>query len=200
MAAIDMLLRRHLASGRALPPFVVLVGGTALAAHAVRSASEDIDLFANEPMDEAVREVEQSLRERHGPAFKVDVTSGENLWGQILVRDIANSPPWQELEIEGRKVGVRVLPLEDLFLLKLAAARAKDEQDLRELAPRIALDALVARFGMFARWHSNRAALAGYADAFVRRVAELWKIPPAEIISRVDLPPHIKEMLRDAYE
>ncbi|HEX3761531.1 MAG TPA: hypothetical protein VHW23_22695 [Kofleriaceae bacterium] len=70
----------------------MLVGGMGMASWQIRAYSHDVDIYMPEISMETVEAVEQELRARHGASFRLDVTTGENLWGSILVRDIASSP------------------------------------------------------------------------------------------------------------
>lgn len=174
---------------------VVLVGGSALAAHGVRPASEDVDVYAPHVDHQAVHELEAELRGQFGPTFRLDVTSTENLWGSILVRDIADSPPTPNGPPEG---DLRVLAIEDLFVLKLAADRDKDRRDLPALAARSSAGALIARFNQLARWHGDRAALPGLADAFVGALGEAFGVPSEESLGQLELEPWILDLVRES--
>ena len=92
LAAIRRLASVAAAHGDPLGSPIVLVGGTAMAAWSVRERSNDVDLYTPHVPAAIVEAVEEELRAIHGPAFRLDVTAGENLWGSILVRDIAASP------------------------------------------------------------------------------------------------------------
>lgn len=199
MAAIEMVLRRTIMHGHPPPAFVVLVGGTALAAHGVRDQSKDVDFYAPEIDDGAVTETEQALRERFGPSFKIDATSVENLWGYILVRDISQSPSIGSLALPGGAVDIKALSLEDLFLLKLAAGRDKDRRDLPALAARVDAERMIRRFGQMARWHGNPPALPGLADEFVQQMSTLLGMDKTFVIENLTIPEHIKDMLREAH-
>src|ERR1700759_3133220 len=72
---------RHEALGKEVPSFVVLVGGTALAAHDVRDESEDVDFYAPTFDNDILQDAETRLKSRYGDTFKIDATSGENIWG-----------------------------------------------------------------------------------------------------------------------
>jgi len=90
---------------------IVLVGGTALAGWRIRSHSHDVDIYIPEISADAVEIVEQEFRARHGASFRLDVTTGENVWGSILVRDIASSPTLGTIA----DLELRALRIEDLF-------------------------------------------------------------------------------------
>jgi len=142
LAVIARLIEVARARGETLRSPVVIVGGTALAAWRIRAHSHDVDLYLPEISADAVEIVEQEFRASHGASFRLDVTTGENVWGSILVRDIASSP------VLGTVAGLelRALRIEDLFLLKLASGRARDIADLDLIAARTTADALIRRW------------------------------------------------------
>ncbi|MBA3393550.1 MAG: nucleotidyl transferase AbiEii/AbiGii toxin family protein [Deltaproteobacteria bacterium] len=174
---------------------IVLLGGTALASWRIRAYSRDVDVYMPHVSAEAVEIVERELRGRYGVGFRLDVTSGENVWGQILVRDIASSPVVGAIE----GLEVRALGLEDLFLLKLAAGRARDLADLELIAPRTGADALVARWNQLVKWHGDRHAILGFADGLVLQIRTLYAIDPLSTIARLDLTAGQRELLVDTY-
>lgn len=173
----------------------MLVGGTALAGWQIRAYSHDVDLYMPEISADAVEMVEQELRTRHGPGFRLDVTTGENVWGTILVRDIATSPVLGAIS----GLELRALRIEDLFLLKLAAGRAQDLADLELLAPRTTADALVDRWNQLIKWHGDRHAVLGFADALVVQLQQRYGIDPIAIIGRLDVTAGQRELLLDTY-
>jgi hypothetical protein len=111
------------------------------------------------------------------------VTTGENVWGTILVRDIATSP------LLGTIAGLelRALRIEDLFLLKLASGRARDLSDLELLAQRTTADALVDRWNQLIKWHGDRHAVLGFADALVVQLEQRYGSDPVAIIARLEV-------------
>jgi predicted nucleotidyltransferase component of viral defense system len=72
---------------------IVMVGGTAMTAHRIRKQSFNVDLYARIFSDDVIHQVEQEFREQFGSMFKIDVTSTENIWGMIMLRDIHKSEP-----------------------------------------------------------------------------------------------------------
>jgi hypothetical protein len=142
-----------------------------------------------------VKIVEQELRVRHGPGFRLDVTTGENVWGTILVRDIATSPVLGTIS----GLELRALRIEDLFLLKLASGRTRDLEDLELLAPRTTTDALVDRWNQLVKWHGDRHAILGFADALVVQLQQRYGCEPAAIIGRLDVTAGQRELLLDTY-
>lgn len=174
---------------------IVLVGGTALAGWQIRAYSRDVDIYMPEISADAVEIVEQELRTVHGPAFRLDVTTGENLWGTILLRDIATSP------VLGTVAGLelRALRIEDLFLLKLASGRARDLEDLALIAPRTTADALLDRWNHIIKWHGDRQAILGFADALVLQLQRRYACDPVGTIGRLDVTAGQRELLLDSY-
>lgn len=199
-----VIVRRlvHVAEERGEPlgTPIVLVGGTAMAAHGLRAQSLDVDLYTSRVPDEAVRAVEQEVAARLGPSFKLDVTPGENLWGAILVRDIADSPEVERVRTLRGEYVVRVLRVEDLFLLKLAADRDKDRQDLPLLAAVTEVDGLVRRFNQLQAWHGDRSAVMGFADALLAALVRFHGADPATVIDELAVGPTTREALRDAWD
>jgi predicted nucleotidyltransferase len=174
---------------------IVLVGGTALAGWQIRAYSRDVDIYMPEISADAVEIVEQELRKVHGPAFRLDVTTGENLWGTILLRDIATSP------VLGTVAGLelRALRIEDLFLLKLSSGRARDMEDLALIAPRTTADALLDRWNHIIKWHGDRQAILGFADALVLQLQRRYARDPVGTIGRLDVTARQRELLLDSY-
>lgn len=132
---------------------------------------------------------------RYGPSFRLDVTSGENVWGQILVRDIGASPRVGTIEA----LELRALSIEDLFLLELSAGRARDLDDLDLLAPHTTAAALVKRWNQLARWHGDRHAIIGFADALVIQLQRLYASDPLSVIPQLDLTAGQRELLLETY-
>jgi hypothetical protein len=182
LAVIRRLVEVAASRGEALGSPIVLLGGTAMAAWRIRDHSNDVDLYVPEVPAESVEAVEKELRGVYGEGFRLDVTSGENVWGSILVRDIASSP---SLGVIGDRIELRALRVEDLFLLKLASGRARDLDDLDLLAACTSADALVSRWNELVKWHGDRHAILGFADALVMHLVRLYRCDAAEIIGRL---------------
>jgi hypothetical protein len=174
---------------------VVLVGGTALAAWRIRAHSHDVDLYLPEISADAVEIVEDEFRASHGASFRLDVTTGENVWGSILVRDIASSP------MLGTVAGLelRALRIEDLFLLKLASGRARDLADLDLIAARTTADVLIGRWNQLIKWHGDRHAILGFADALVVQLDRLFHVDAAATIGQLHVTAGQRELLRDSH-
>ena len=88
---LDLVSEHRRTTGRPLTS-IVLVGGTALAAHMVRTLSEDVDLYASDVDDEVLDRVAKRHAGRFGPRFKIDATPSNTLWGAIALADIERSP------------------------------------------------------------------------------------------------------------
>lgn len=190
LTVIARLIEQSQRSGEPIHDTIVVVGGTALSAHGIRNLSEDVDLYVKTFSDDVVFQVERELKESYGPAFKLDVTATENLWGFILLRDInEHSPTYRTFEVAGRSFTIKVLSVEDLFLLKLNAGREKDRQDLP----------LIERFNVVVQWHGNKPAIPGYADEFVRQLEACYALAPVQVISRLKLPKFVESMLWETY-
>jgi len=122
LTVIRKLIERSNALNAPIHDTIIIVGGTALSAHGIRAFTEDVDLYLKAFSDEAVFQLEQELKPVYGEQFRLDVTATENLWGAILLRDIAeHSPIYQILEVAGQSFVIRTLSIEDLFLVKLGA-------------------------------------------------------------------------------
>lgn len=173
----------------------MLVGGTALAGWRIRAYSHDVDIYMPEISIDAVEIVEQELRARYGASFRLDVTTGENVWGSILVRDIASSPVIGTIA----DLELRALRIEDLFLLKLASGRTRDRDDLELIAPRATADALVDRWNQLIKWHGDRHAILGFADALVDQLQRRFGCDPLAIIARLEITAGHRASLLEAY-
>lgn len=178
---------------------IVMVGGTAMAAHNIRQLSQDVDIYARDFSDEVVYQVEQEFKPQFGDDFKIDVTSAENIWGDIMLRDIHLSEPDLVMRFGNRDITIRKLRLEDLFLLKLDTGREKDRDDLTALYDKMAPDTLIERFNVVWKWHGNRDAVLGYADRFVSILSQFGHDAPLEVIARLKLPEYMLKLLRETW-
>jgi hypothetical protein len=195
LAVIARLIEVARSRGEALRSPIVLVGGTALAGWQIRAYSRDVDLYMPEVSADAVELVEHELRARYGANFRLDVTTGENVWGSILVRDIASSPTLGTIA----GLELRALRIEDLYLLKLASGRTRDLGDLDLLAPRTTADALVARWNQLVKWHGDRHAILGFADALVVQLRRSFGHEPLATIARLAITAGQRDSLLDTY-
>jgi hypothetical protein len=94
---------------------------------------------------------------------------------------------------------LRVLRIEDLFLLKLASGRTRDLEDLELIAPRTTADALVDRWNQLIKWHGDRHAILGFADALVDQLRRLFGSDPVAIIDRLQVTAGHRALLLDEY-
>lgn len=178
---------------------IVMVGGTAMAAHNIRKFSYDVDLYARDFSDDVVYQVEQEFKVQFGDSFKIDVTSVENIWGYIMLRDIHHSEPDVVLRSGNREITIRKLSPEDLFLIKLDTGREKDRDDLFVLYEKTDLNRLVRRFNIIWKWHGHRDAVLGYADSFVSVLQQLDNHIPADVIARLKLPEFMLNLLYETW-
>lgn len=196
---IRQVISAHLRKGKPVADMIVLVGGTAMAANNIRDLSEDVDFFASVVDADIIHELEKAFVEKYGPKFRIDATIQENIWGKINIRDIADSPYRQQIYVDGISVDVRMLPPEDLFLLKAEARREKDLRDLPVLAEHCDFENLVVRLGKFIKWHPHPNELSGYIDRMARTLSDYFNVPMPVLIEKIEMPNYIKEMLREAY-
>lgn len=181
--------------GETLRSPIVLVGGTALAGWRIREHSHDVDVYMPEISADAVEIVEQEFRTRYGATFRLDVTTGENVWGSILVRDIGSSPVLGTIA----DLELRALRIEDLFLLKLASGRTRDLEDLELIAPRTTADALVDRWNQLVKWHGDRHAILGFADALLDQLRRRFGCDPVAVIDRLQVTAGHRALLLDEH-
>lgn len=144
-------------------------------------------------------DVEQEFKRQFGDDFKIDVTSVENIWGNIMLRDISLSEPALVVRFGNRDLTIRKLGIEDLFLLKLDTGREKDQDDLFVLYEKTSVDALIDRFNVLWKWHGNRDAVVGYADRFVTTLSQFGTVSPREIIARLTLPDYVLQLLHESW-
>ena len=171
----------------ALPRTVVMVGGTALAARAVRTHSYDVDVYFDRLDDDAVAEVSARYARRYGPSFKIDATPSETIWGVIAIRDIAASPPVARVETRFGSVEIRALTVETSYVVEAAADRDKDRSDLVSLARYTDYPRVLDRARTVFPWYGDRAAFPEFVERLGRRMSEHFAVPLA-IVDR-DLAP-----------
>ncbi len=178
---------------------VVMVGGTAMAAHGFRHESCDVDLYARDFSLEAAHQVEREFKTEFSDNFRIDITSVENIWGYIMLRDIHTSEADCSMCVGDRTITVRKLSAEDLFLLKLDTEREKDLEDLPILYENTDLKRLVMRFNTIWKWHGDPKAVLSYADSFVSTMLKLGGHDPIELIGNLDLPAYMIELLSETW-
>ena len=126
IAIIRELATNYLHVHGSVPSTIIVVGGTAMALRGLRDESEDVDIF--HPSD-ALRVIAEDIEQQSG--FRIDVTSKNNLWGELRIRDIEQDAEVVEsLEIEGFVVDIAAISPETLFVIKASSMREKDRDDL----------------------------------------------------------------------
>lgn len=192
---VSDLVRRHVARHGEPPHTIVLAGGSALAAHAIRLRSIDVDLYLSTLDDDLVAATEDAARRLHGPDFRLDATSVDTLWGSIQVRDIAHSPVVAELDIEGARVPVRALTPETLYVLKAAAGRQRDQDDLTLIARHTTPERVLVRAREMLPWVGDRARLPDYLHRLSQSIAPAYGWPLERIDASLGLPVSIQARL-----
>jgi hypothetical protein len=178
---------------------IVMVGGTAMTAHRIRKQSFNVDLYARIFSDDIIHQVEQEFREQFGSMFKIDVTSTENIWGMIMLRDIHKSEPDTMIQVGDNQYTIQKLSYEDLFLLKLDSNRKKDQDDLPILYEKTNLDLLIKRFNIIVKWHGDRDSVLGYADSFVATMKKFGNHDPVDVISSLNLSKYMIALLYESW-
>ena len=179
---------------------IVLVGGSAMAAYGIRAESRDVDLYTAAIGEGSVAQVEAEFRVRYGPDFRLDVTTVENIWGLVMIRDLDRAPLVSEIETPpGTSHAVRALAVEDLYILKVASGRQRDADDLPLIAPHTSADAIIARFNRLLSGVGDRAAIPSIADAMVASLLANYGLPAARIIDALAVNGELKQDLREAH-
>lgn len=203
-APVDVLRRLIEVSeqlGDPVGSLIVLVGGSAMAAHGIRPESRDVDAYTPSVSDEAIEQVERELRSRFGPEFRLDITTVENIWGLVMIRDLASAPRVTEIiSPSGRRHVVRALAVEDLYVLKVASGRQRDHDDLPLIAGRTSASAIIRRFDELLPGIGNRSAIPAIADALVSSLARLYRVPAAKIIEQLAVSEGVRQQLREAHQ
>ena len=200
--ALEVIRRLLDVSAKQHAPFtepIVMLGGTAMVAHHIRKLSYDVDMYVYDFSDDVVHQVERELKQQFGDDFKIDVTSVENIWGDIMLRDLAQSETDSVIRAGDRDITIRKLSIEDLFLVKLDTGREKDRDDLEILYEKTNPDKLIRRFNVIWKWHGNRDAVLGYADSFVALLSRLSGLAPSSILAGLKLPEYMLQLLNDTW-
>jgi hypothetical protein len=194
------LIDSHSRAGRAGQ--IIVVGGSAMMAHQMRISSGDIDVYSPVIDQDIVQDIEERYQAELGNDFRIDATGTENIWGNILIRDIEkDSPVIGHVDTASGRWTLRTMSIETLFLVKMEAGRAKDHEDLAHIARRTSMEKVANRFVQLAPWHGIPDALTGFADRFIEKAQHLWGSAPAQTLSRIapGLPKRALGMLRDAW-
>ena len=201
-ALLDILRRLIDASeacGKRIGPVIVLVGGSAMAAHGLRADSRDVDMYTTDADDDVVASVEREMRPAYGPDFRIDITTIENIWGIVMVRDIASSPKMETIRSgSGQRYDVRVLSLETLYVLKVVAGREQDISDIDLIVRQTTADAIIARFNMLLSGIGNRTAIPAIADLLVDHLVRHYGLSANQVIDRLMVSDGTKIALREA--
>lgn len=199
---VDDLIRQHERIKGLRGGQIILVGGSAMLAHSVRISSADVDIFSPDLDPDIVMDMEIDLQKKLGEGFRIDLTPTENLWGNLLIRDIAvRSPLLRRVETSTSCWDIKALDVETLFLVKLEAGRKKDMEDLIAIAPKTNAERLAERFTEMVRWHGLPDTVMGYADRFVEKMQQLYVEDPAITIERIkhSLSKHVTSMLMESW-
>lgn len=198
LECLRKIAEKHINIYGEAPPFMVVVGGTALAAHGLREMSTDVDYYSPEIDETIVMEVEAEMKQRLGDQFKIDATQVETLWGPIMFRDIeSKSEDDRTLEVNGHTIPIKKLSLNDLTLIKIVANREKDRADLELLRPQIDADSLIERFNTIVKWYGERGGQHAFADKVVEFITKDSDISAEAVIDRLAVPTFVKEMLKE---
>lgn len=181
---------------------IVLVGGSAMLAHSIRISSGDIDIYSPDLDPDIVMDIEDEYKKKLGDDFRIDATPVENLWGNLMIRDIvAKSPLVQRVERSTSFWDIKALDVETLFLVKLEAGRLKDMNDLVGISQKTDALKLSARFNEMVKWHGIPDSVIGYADRFVESAKKLYGTDPVEVIKMIEssLPKRVTSMLMESW-
>jgi hypothetical protein len=106
---------------------IIVVGGSLLAWHDLRDATEDVDSIR--PLDDALREAAKTVAARHGLAANWLNDHAAPWASATLDMDVC------EVLFEHGKLHVLGLPLRDIFLMKLNRGDPPDLVDMRSVWP-----------------------------------------------------------------
>ena len=176
---------------------LVLIGETALAAHAIRERSHDIDLYAAGLDDRALIETTKHFASRFGLQFKIDATPSNTIFGAIALADIETSPVLRTLHLEGQTVQIRSLSPETLYIVKAAANRIKDIADLRQIAPSVTYESVLDRAKQLFPWYADRSAFPEHAERLARHLAIDFAVPLEQVDLDFGLAEAVKQKIDD---
>jgi hypothetical protein len=199
---VELLIQQHEQIEGLRGGQVILVGGSAMLAHSVRISSGDVDLYSPDMDPDVVLDVENKLQEKFGADFRIDLTSTENLWGNLLIRDLAvRSPLLKRVETPTACWDVKALDVETLFLVKLDAGRKKDMEDIVAISHKTNAEKLITRFNEMVKWHGLPDTIMGYADRFIEKIHELYGTAPTTTIKQISpaLSRHVTSMLKESW-
>jgi hypothetical protein len=87
----------------------------------------------------------------------------------------------------------------DLEERRADARCIEDLDDLELIAPRTTADALVDRWNQLVKWHGDRHAILGFADALVDQLQQRFGCDPVAIIARLEVTAGHRALLLDTY-
>ncbi|MGX9981750.1 hypothetical protein [Methylobacterium fujisawaense] len=182
--AVDVLRRlleiQWQRTGR-LPETVVTLGGTALSAHDIRKQTDDVDLYLSEVDDDVLALAQRDGKSRFGDRFKIDATPVNTIWGEIAISDIGQSPVVATIEVAGRKVIVRALDVETLYVVKVAADRPKDRIDQGLISRHTEYGKIVGRANRLFPSYGDREGLPAFAERLARCIARDFSMRLADV-------------------
>ena len=184
------------ATGRIIR-FIVAVGGTALAAHAIRERSGDVDLYVSDLDDDVLDRVRRKFVPVYGQGFKIDATLSNTVWGAIALVDIEQSPIVRRLETRNGLLSVQALTPETLYVMKAAADRAKDQPDLAALASRTLYPNVVRRAQAMFPWYADRGAFPEQVERLARYMARDFGVALKQVDDDLSLPVSTQAKIKD---
>ncbi|MBU2767759.1 hypothetical protein HAP94_16645 [Acidithiobacillus ferrivorans] len=183
---------------------IILVGGSSMLAHHIRASSGDVDIYSPDLDADIIMDLESEYKRKFGNEdFRIDATPTENLWGNLLVRDIAaRSPLLERIVTHTSTWDIKALDVETLFLVKLEAGRKKDFEDLIQISSKTNVENLSDRFKEMVKWHGLPDTIMGYADRFIDQTHKLYGASPNAILERIapSLPKRVTSMLRESWD
>ena len=188
LEVIAALAEQHLAVTGRLLRSMVAFGGTAMAAMALRARSQDVDLYMEDIDDDVLDSVSRRFASRFGPLFKIDATPSKQLWGAVVIQDVASSPIVKRIVTAAGEVEVRALSLETMYLVKVAADRPKDQADIEALSRETTYEDLLYRAKQLFPWYADRGAFPEHAERLARYMARDFGRPLADVDRDFGLP------------
>ncbi len=197
LVVVRDLVEEFTASTGRLIRSIVAVGGTALAAHAIRERSGDVDLYLSDIDDDVLDRVRLKFVPVYGQSFKIDATPSNTVWGAIALLDIEESPTVRLLATRIGTVSIRALTPETLYIMKVAANRAKDQPDLAALADRTHYEAVVRRARIVFPWYADRGGFPEQVERLARYLARDFRVPLEQVDIDLALPLSIQVKIRE---
>jgi hypothetical protein len=139
-----------------------------------------------------VAKLNETGRKKFGTQFKLDVTPVNTVWGYMAIQDIEQSPAFDTIVIGDRNVALRALTLETCYLLKAAAGREKDLEDLSDIAPRVTFNSVVQRANQTLGWVGDRKRLPEYLETLSRMLARDFGKSLEETDSAIAMPDAVR--------